>query len=249
MKCGIYKITNIKTSKVYIGSSENINKRWRQHRTDLNCNRHHSIHLQRSYNKHSKDSFQYEIIEECLIDILLQREQYYKNLYKSYLRKYGYDMCQFAGNCKGVKHSKETILKRTLSINEHWDKVGRPNKDKLKERKENNNAIKKQMKIRDLEIIALLKNNVSQNIIAKQYNLSPSKITNIKQKYGVITSVFAMKGSDNPVSKLIEAQVVEIKKLLFNKTKQTEIADMFKVSKSTIKAIASGQNWSHITIN
>jgi len=43
---GIYKITNTKNNKVYIGESNNIYKRWKEHIDDLNNNKHHSKKLQ-----------------------------------------------------------------------------------------------------------------------------------------------------------------------------------------------------------
>ena len=248
---GIYRILNKITRKVYIGSSEIIKNRWKRHKTDLNCNVHHSKHLQRAWNKYGAENFIFSIIEECSEEILLEREQYYKNLYKSYIRKYGYDMCQFAGNCKGIKQSKETIKKRVETNKKVWESKNlktKFSKYSRNKKKEDNKLLRIQRENRDLEIVKLLKSGKFQDEIAELYNLSPSKITNIKQKYDIQTPTNVRKGSNNNFSKLNESQVVEIKQLLKNKTKQQEIADKFEVSKRTIKAIASGQNWSHITI-
>jgi len=53
------------------------------------------------------------------------------------------------------------------------------------------------------------------------------------------------KGSKNGFSKLTENQVIEIKMLISSRRFiYPEIAKMFDVSRSTIGAIASGQNWS-----
>lgn len=59
----VYKIINIKNSKVYIGSSVDIRNRWNAHIRLLNKNKHHSYKLQGAWNKHGKDSFIFEIIE------------------------------------------------------------------------------------------------------------------------------------------------------------------------------------------
>jgi group I intron endonuclease len=61
---GIYKIVNIKNGKFYLGSSKNIKRRWYIHKSALKHNRHHCIHLQRSWNKHGSSSFTFEIIKE-----------------------------------------------------------------------------------------------------------------------------------------------------------------------------------------
>ena len=49
---GIYIIKNAKTKKVYVGSSIDITSRVRNHIKDLNRGIHHSMKLQRSFNKH-----------------------------------------------------------------------------------------------------------------------------------------------------------------------------------------------------
>lgn len=74
---GIYKIENEITNQCYIGSSKNIKKRIMNHKYYLKNNIHHSKYLQRSYEKHGKDCFSFEILEICKIENLLNREQYY----------------------------------------------------------------------------------------------------------------------------------------------------------------------------
>lgn len=59
---GVYQIRNTQNNKLYIGSSVNIDKRRRQHFTDLKNNQHHNIHLQRSYNK-CNDCLVFEFLE------------------------------------------------------------------------------------------------------------------------------------------------------------------------------------------
>lgn len=76
---GIYKITNTINNKVYIGQSDRLNEREREHFYRLGRNEHSNEHLQRSYNKHGKDIFLFEIIEES--DDLNYRELYHINEY------------------------------------------------------------------------------------------------------------------------------------------------------------------------
>jgi group I intron endonuclease len=61
---GIYQIVNQKNGKIYIGSSKNIIRRWYFHKYALRHNRHHCIHLQRSWNKHGEPIFKFEILKE-----------------------------------------------------------------------------------------------------------------------------------------------------------------------------------------
>lgn len=80
MTIGIYKITNTTNNNFYIGSSKNIEKRFKRHITSLSNNNHHNIYLQRSWNKYGKNNFKFEIIEKTNIDNLLTQEQHYINL-------------------------------------------------------------------------------------------------------------------------------------------------------------------------
>lgn len=85
---GIYKIENMVNNKSYIGSSNNIERRWRQHINLLNNNEHHSIKLQRAWNKYGQDNFKFEILEECEVEKLLYLEQFYIDKYKAYFEGY-----------------------------------------------------------------------------------------------------------------------------------------------------------------
>lgn len=58
----IYKITNIKNNKFYIGQTINVKSRNYRHFYELKRNKHHSIFLQRSFNKHGVDCFKLEVI-------------------------------------------------------------------------------------------------------------------------------------------------------------------------------------------
>lgn len=84
MTCGIYAIVNTKNNKRYIGSSRNIELRWNQHHCDLRKNRHHSIALQRAWNKYGEGSFQFKILIKCSVDELLDYEQKYLDKQSDY---------------------------------------------------------------------------------------------------------------------------------------------------------------------
>lgn len=77
MKSGVYKIYNSVSGKTYIGSSENLNRRLKDHKSYLRINKHQNKHLQSAYNKYGKDAFEFTIIEYCEIYKLAEREQYW----------------------------------------------------------------------------------------------------------------------------------------------------------------------------
>ena len=76
---GIYKIVNKVNGKYYVGSSNNIYKRWLHHKRDLNNNRHHNIHLQRAWNKYGKENFDFIIEKNIPENLLGIEEQIYLN--------------------------------------------------------------------------------------------------------------------------------------------------------------------------
>jgi group I intron endonuclease len=103
LKSGIYKITCIITGKVYIGSSINIEKRWLYHKEDLRKDRHRNQILQRAWEKYGSENFKFEVVEYIPEEALIEKEQYYIDLYKAADKKYGYNICPAAGTTRGVK--------------------------------------------------------------------------------------------------------------------------------------------------
>ena len=76
LKCiGIYKIKI--NDKEYIGSSCNIGHRLKHHLWSLNNQKHHNRTMQNLHNKYGIENIYFEIVEECSIDVLIEREAYY----------------------------------------------------------------------------------------------------------------------------------------------------------------------------
>lgn len=78
---GIYKITNMINNHVYIGQAENIDKRIQKHINALVSNSHVNKHLQNAWNKYGANKFTFSIIEECELENLTEREQYWIDYY------------------------------------------------------------------------------------------------------------------------------------------------------------------------
>jgi len=77
-KVGIYQIglQGILPRILYVGQSQWIEARWKQHQRYLLKNKHHNPHLQNIYNKYG-GGFTYAMLEECRISELDEKEQYY----------------------------------------------------------------------------------------------------------------------------------------------------------------------------
>lgn len=84
---GIYKITNLINKKVYIGQSINIEKRFIAHKSVYKNYKAHNYEypLYRAMRKYGFENFQFEILEECSIKDLDEKEKYYIKYYNSKL--------------------------------------------------------------------------------------------------------------------------------------------------------------------
>ena len=75
--CGVYCIRNRKNNKRYIGSSQDIYGRFRNHVNRLNRGVHSNNHLQNAWTKDGENCFVLEIVESCDKNDLSLREQYH----------------------------------------------------------------------------------------------------------------------------------------------------------------------------
>jgi len=113
----IYIILNKKNNKVYIGQSQNVRKRWNEHKRSLSNGNHHNRYLQRSWDKYGAKAFKFQILEYCPIEHLDEREQHYLDIYIG--KGVSYNICTDAMTTRGVRPTEETrakISRGTLGI-------------------------------------------------------------------------------------------------------------------------------------
>ncbi len=108
---GIYKIQSIiKPERVYIGSAVGFNHRRSVHLSLLRQNRHHTIKLQRHYNKYGERDLVFTVLAECLKGDLIKTEQYFIDIFKPY-----FNSSPTAGSNIGVVYSDERNRRLSLS--------------------------------------------------------------------------------------------------------------------------------------
>ena len=98
----IYEIRNKENGKSYVGSAAQLSRRWGNHKARLRRDNHHSIHLQRAWNKHGEQAFQFEVLE--VVDdltTLTDREQAWMDFIRP-----AYNVQRFARSSLGHKHSE-----------------------------------------------------------------------------------------------------------------------------------------------
>ena len=119
---GVYKITNTKTGLYYIGSSIDVEKRWKSHLHDLRYNCHNNKYLQNSFNKHGEKCFEFSVIEECTKETVREREDYWINELHATDHSKGFNILPTSNVGMGVSMSDET--KRKISLACSMDKNG-----------------------------------------------------------------------------------------------------------------------------
>lgn len=127
---GIYKITNKVNGKVYIGQSDNITARWQKHRkTAFNPNnRCYNYPLYRAIRKYGLDNFEFEIIEECPVEELDNKELLYISKYKAFGQGYN----QTAGGIHARRYCRFTdkeVDEIILRLKTTTDSMGKISKD------------------------------------------------------------------------------------------------------------------------
>ena len=106
---GIYKITNTENGRCYIGQSRDIEARWQKHLSAYKS--YPDWELYRAFKKYGISKFTFEIIEECQIEELNEREIYWITQYDSFNN--GYNMTLGGEACNGT--NDKTVYQYDLS--------------------------------------------------------------------------------------------------------------------------------------
>jgi group I intron endonuclease len=125
--CGIYKITS-PTNKVYIGQSIDCLKRFNDYKKYNKTG--YQKRLRASFQKYGTEKHIFEIIEECSIELLNDRERYWQDIY-NVIEKNGLN-CKLTTTCdKSGQLSLDTINK--IAKSNTGKKRTQNQKDKISE--------------------------------------------------------------------------------------------------------------------
>ena len=240
MKTGIYKITS-PNNRVYIGQSINIDKRFKDY-LSLKSKLQRLLH--RSFLKYGVDNHIFEVIEECSIDLLNERERYWQEYYdvlnvsKGLNLKYTETSDRSGvlseeskkkvsiGN-SGKVRTEEHKLKTSESLKDFYSQNEHPIKGF--KRGTCNNKLKKE---EVLEIRVLLKQYKPVIEIAELFNVSKATIQQIKEgRTWQSLGEFKIEGK---ASRLKQEDLQTLYKLFELKTKVKDIQRVLPYCISTI---------------
>jgi len=104
-KSGVYRWTNKKNGKTYVGSSINLSTRFYKYYSLASLAKSNRP-MDRALLKYGFSNFSLEILEYCGVDLILEREQYYMDILKP-----EYNIVEKAGSTVGYKHTPESLAK------------------------------------------------------------------------------------------------------------------------------------------
>lgn len=121
MKSGIYKIENIINKKYYIGQSEDLEIRIKEHKYLMGKLKENNKKLNNDIAKYGIDNFEIHIVEFCKVEELDEKEKKYIELYNSIENGYNTRI----GGYEGRKYKKDNNrIIRSINIEEEsWKKL------------------------------------------------------------------------------------------------------------------------------
>ena len=111
---GIYKITNQINQKIYVGQSNDIKRRFAQHKSPYEQNRFAEKPLYKAFQKYGISNFTFEVVEECKIEDLNEKEAYWIKKLKTLINENGYNITCGGNGVAEENHPKHKLTKQDV---------------------------------------------------------------------------------------------------------------------------------------
>lgn len=118
---GVYRIFNNINGKSYIGVSNDIEKRWKTHKTiyDNPLNKEYQKTLYKAFRKYGLENFSFEVLEEFTnSEKLYEREKYWIKIYDSFENGYndseGGEFGSVKGHCRGESNGRAKLTEQDV---------------------------------------------------------------------------------------------------------------------------------------
>lgn len=112
---GIYKITKKSNGKSYIGQSNDIKRRINEHQGKRD------LAIDQAIQKYGIDAFDYEVLEECSLEELDEKEKYWIQYFNTY-KGFGYNCNAGGGDSRGENNGRTKLTNQDVAyIRECYD--------------------------------------------------------------------------------------------------------------------------------
>jgi group I intron endonuclease len=239
---GVYGIIHIATSRIYVGSTINIQQRWKHHRHCLNHNTHVNGYLQQAWNKYGVDAFEWVVIEKVTDTTqLIYAEQKWIDYNQSTQHHKGFNIKPIAGSNLGVKLTEEAK-----------ERIGRASRTRPRG-------------LTDQNVRQILERCAAGDYhkdIARDFHVAELTVGRIARRRTYIHIKIPLemeqrlisylnkyaKGSKTGSCKLTENDIPVIRQRLANGESCSLIARDYSVSHMAINLIKNGKSWIHIPL-
>lgn len=223
---GIYKITNNINGKIYIGQSNNIQRRFSEHQNRGAASR---IPVDVAIQKYGKENFSFEIIEECAIEQLNQRETYWINHFNSIENGYN---CSVGGDQQSIGSNNGRAI-----LTENEVKIIRTAYNNHERRK---------------DVYKQFEDKITFSSFARVWDgtswshIMPEVLTEENKKY---YSKEATNGEKSSNAKLTDEEVIKIRERYVSENAKTIYKDYeSRCSYNTLQQILWGRTYKHLPI-
>lgn len=245
----IYYILNKINEKIYIGSTNNYNRRIKLHIWNLRNKKHANKHLQSSWNKYGEENFKVGIIEiidcnKCTEEELIEIEQVWIDEFNSLDAKYGYNIIEpiYIGRREFSIETREKLRQKAIGR-----KVSEETKQKLSEQRKGvlNNFYGKHHTDESKEKIrkAKLGKTINENQLrGLEFGRGTKAYT--EETYKKLSE--SHRGEKCGTSKLKEIEVIEILKMIQDGYSYSEISEKYNISSTQISRIRHKERWNYL---
>lgn len=227
---GIYKITNKLNNHSYIGLSTKLENRWKYHKDQYNWKREKTKILYQAFQKYGIENFVFEVLEECSVEELSEKEQYYIEKFDTYNN--GYNMTTGGETNQGDSHPSHKLTQADIEDIRH---------------RYNNLERKK-------DVYQLYKNQIGESGFAKIWkgetwkHIMPEVYTEENKLFHLHNT--GNTGSSNGRARLTEKDVYTIRLRRKNGEQLSKVYEDYKdqITKGSFTNIWSYQNWPNIVV-
>lgn len=223
---GIYKITKKSDGKSYIGQSNDIQRRFKEHQTKGASSR---IPLDVAIQKYGVNAFTYEILEECSIEELNEKEKYWISYYDTVNNWYncleGGDQQSHGENNGRAKLTEEEVKEIRTAYAQHK---------------------------RQKDVYENYKNKISFNYFQNVWaghswsHIMPEVFTEENKKYYIYQN---SKGSKGAFAQFTDEEVISIRQRYVNENAKKIYTDYKdRVSFQTFQAMLWGRSYKNLPI-